>query len=182
MPPLIQQIRDMLQQFSTAQRIALFTIIIAVVSSLIALSLWANRPEYSLLYGELSPEDADQIVTTLRDDGIPYRLGSGGASIFIPSDQISNYRITFAAQGIGTGSVTGYELFDEQRMGMTTFMQRVNYQRALEGELTMTINQMEEVRMSRVHLVIPERKIFEEGELASASVVLHLESGAYFQP
>jgi flagellar M-ring protein FliF len=182
MPPLIQQIRDMLQQFSTAQRIALFTIIIAVVSSLIALSLWANRPEYSLLYGELSPEDADQIVTTLRDDGIPYRLGSGGASIFIPSDQISNYRITFAAQGIGTGSVTGYELFDEQRMGMTTFMQRVNYQRALEGELTMTINQMEEVRMSRVHLVIPERKIFEEGELASASVVLHLESGAYLTP
>jgi flagellar M-ring protein FliF len=172
----------MLQQFTAAQRIALFTIIIAVVSALLALSLWANRPEYSLLYGELSPEDADQIVTTLRDDGIPYRLGAGGASILVPSDQVSNYRITFAAQGIGTGAVTGYELFDEQRMGMTTFMQRVNYQRALEGELTMTINQMDEVRMSRVHLVIPERKIFEEGELASASVVLHLEPGAYLSP
>ena len=182
MPPLLQQIRTFLEQFSVGQRVALFTILIGVVSAIIALSLWANRPEYALLYSDLAPGDANEIVSTLRDDGVAYRLSAGGATVYVPADKVSEYRLTFAAEGVGTGSVTGFELFDEQRMGMTTFMQRVNYQRALEGELVRTINQMEEVRMSRVHLVIPERKFFEEGELATASVVLHLEHGAYIPP
>jgi len=182
MPPLLQQIRTFLDQFSVGQRVALFTVLIGIVSAIIALSLWANRPEYALLYSDLAPEDANEIVSILRDDGVAYRLGAGGTTVYIPADNVSEYRLTFAATGVTTGSVTGFELFDEQRMGMTTFMQRVNYQRALEGELVRTINQMDEVRMSRVHLVMPERKFFEEGELASASVVLHLESGAYLPP
>jgi len=182
MPPLLQQIRAFLQQFSVGQRVALFTILIGVVSALIALSLWANRPEYALLYSNLAPEDANEIVTILRDDGVPYRLGAGGTTVYIPADEVSEYRLTFAAEGVATGSVTGFELFDEQRMGMTTFMQRVNYQRALEGELVRTINQMDEVRLSRVHLVIPEKKYFEEDERASASVVLHLEPSAFLSP
>ncbi|UCD36926.1 MAG: flagellar M-ring protein FliF [Fidelibacterota bacterium] len=182
MPPLLQQIRTFIQQFSTGQRIAVFTILIGVVSALIALALWANRPEYALLYSNLAPDDANTIVTALRDDGVPYRLGADGTTVYIPADQVSEYRLTFAAQGVATGSITGFELFDEQRMGMTTFMQRVNYQRALEGEITQTINQMDEVKMSRVHLVIPERKFFEEEDVSSASVVLHLESGAFLTP
>ncbi len=179
MPPLIQQIRTLLKQLSVTQRVALFTVLIGVVSALIALSLWANRPEYALLYSNLAAEDASEIVNTLRDDGVPYRLGTGGTTIYIPADEVSDYRLTFAAQGVASGSITGFELFDEQRMGMTTFMQRVNYQRALEGELVRTISQMEEVRSSRVHLVIPERQFFEEGEQSSASVVLYLEPSAY---
>ena len=179
MPPFIQQIRTFLQQFSVGQRVAIFTVLIGVVSALIALVLWANRPEYALLYSNLAPEDASAIVTRLREDGIPYRLSAGGTTVHIPGEEVSEYRLTFAAEGLGTGSVTGFELFDQQRMGMTTFMQRVNYQRALEGELTRTINQMEEVQTSRVHLVIPEKKFFEEGERATASVVLHLKPGAF---
>ncbi|MEE9162307.1 MAG: flagellar basal-body MS-ring/collar protein FliF, partial [Candidatus Neomarinimicrobiota bacterium] len=124
-------------------------------------------------------EDANDIVNTLRDDGVPYRLAAGGTTIYVPGEEVSEYRLTFAAEGVATGSVTGFELFDEQRMGMTTFMQRVNFQRALEGELVRTINQMDEVRMSRVHLVIPEQRFFEESEAATASVVLHLEPGAF---
>jgi len=182
MPPFLQQIRMFLQQFSTAQRVVLFTILIGVVSALITLGLWANRPEYALLYGDLTPEDASEMVNTLTDEGVPYRLGAGGTAIYIPSGQVTDYRLTFAAQGLTTGSVTGYELFDEQRMGMTTFMQRVNYQRALEGELTHTLTQMDEVRAARVHLVIPEKKFFEEGEESSASIVLHLRPGAYLRP
>lgn len=182
MPPLLQQFRTFLQQFSVGQRVALFTILIGVVSALIVLFLWANRPEYALLYSDLAPEDANEIVNTLRDDGVPYRLAAGGTTVYVPADMVSEYRLTFAAEGVATGRVTGFELFDEQRMGMTTFMQRVNYQRALEGELVRTINQMEEVRLSRVHLVIPEKKFFEEGDLASASVVLHLEPGAFLIP
>ena len=182
MPPLLQQIKTFLQQFSVGQRVALFTILIGVVSALIVLSLWANRPEYALLYSNLAPEDANEIVNTLSDDGVAYRLAAGGTTVYVPANMVSEYRLTFAAEGVATGSVTGFELFDEQQMGMTTFMQRVNYQRALEGELVRTINQMEEVRLSRVHLVIPERKFFEEGDLASASVVLHLEPGAFLTP
>ena len=182
MPPLLQQFRTILLRLSTGQRVALFTVIVAVVSSLIALSLWANRPEYALLYSNLAAEDANDIVITLRDDGVPYRLAGGGTTIFVPADEVSEYRLTFAAEGVATGSVTGFELFDEQRMGMTTFMQRVNYQRALEGELVRTINQMDEVRMSRVHLVIPEQKFFEAADLSTASVVLHLQPGAFLSP
>lgn len=182
MSPLMQQIRIFLQQFSVAQRVALFTVAIGVMSALIALALWANRPEYALLYNDLSPQDANQMVTTLADDGVPYRLSAGGTTIHVSADQVSEYRLTFAAGGLATGSVVGYELFDEQRMGMTTFMQRVNFQRALEGELTKTINQMAEVRMSRVHLVIPEKKFFEEPGGASASIVLHLQPIAFLTP
>ncbi len=183
MPPLFQQIRNFLAQFTVGQRIALFTVAIGVLSALIVLSLWANRPEYTLLYRDLSAEDANQIVTTLRDEGVPYRLTSAGTAVYVPADRVAEYRLTFAAGGLGTGSVTGFELFDEQRMGMTTFMQRVNYQRALEGELTHTINQMKEVKMCRVHLVIPEKRFFEEpGSGASASIVLHLEPTAYIRP
>lgn len=182
MIPLMQQIRIFLQQFSVAQRVALFTVAIGVLSALIVLALWANRPEYALLYSDLSPEDANQMVTTLADDGVPYRLAAGGTTIFVSADQVSEYRLAFAAGGLATGSVTGYELFDEQRMGMTTFMQRVNFQRALEGELTKTINQMAEIRMSRVHLVIPEKKFFEEPGGASASIVLHLQPTAFLTP
>lgn len=178
MPPLMEQIRAYLRQFSMGQRVTLIVILLAVVSSLVVLSLWANRPEYSLLYSDMAPEDANEMITVLRDDGIPYRLEAGGRSVYIPGDQVAEYRITFAARGLATGSITGYELFDEQRMGMTTFMQRVNFQRALEGELTHTINQLEEIRLSRVHLVIPEKRFFEGGEEATAAIILHLKPGA----
>ncbi len=164
------------------QRIALFTVAIGVLSALIVLSLWANRPEFTLLYRDLSPEDANEIVSTLRDEGVPYELSSGGTAVYVPVEQVTEYRLTFAAGGLGTGAITGFELFDEQRMGMTTFMQRVNYQRALEGELTHTINMMDEIRMCRVHLVIPEERFFEDEKASSASIVLHLEPTAYLRP
>ncbi len=182
MPPFFQQIRAFLEQFTIGQRIALFTVAIGVLSALIVLSLWANRPEFTLLYRDLSPEDANEIVSTLRDEGVPYELSSGGTAVYVPVDRVTEYRLTFAAGGLGTGAITGYELFDEQRMGMTTFMQRVNYQRALEGELTHTINMMDEVKMSRVHLVIPEKRFFEDKKSSSASIVLHLEPTAYLRP
>ncbi len=182
MPPFFQQIRAFLEQFTIGQRIALFIVAIGVLSALIVLSLWANRPEYTLLYRDLSPEDANEIVSTLRDDGVPYQLSSGGTAVYVPVDRVTEYRLTFAAGGLGTGAITGFELFDEQRMGMTTFMQRVNYQRALEGELTHTINMMDEVKMCRVHLVIPEKRFFEDRQASSASIVLHLEPTAYLRP
>ena len=182
MPPFFQQIRAFLEQFTIGQRIALFIVAIGVLSALIVLSLWANRPEYTLLYRDLSPEDANEIVSTLRDDGVPYELSSGGTAVYVPVDRVTEYRLTFAAGGLGTGAITGFELFDEQRMGMTTFMQRVNYQRALEGELTHTINMMDEVKMCRVHLVIPEKRFFEDRQASSASIVLHLEPTAYLRP
>ncbi|MCH8836485.1 MAG: flagellar M-ring protein FliF [Candidatus Marinimicrobia bacterium] len=182
MPPFFQQIRTFLEQFTIGQRIALFTVAIGVLSAMIVLSLWANRPEYTLLYRDLSPEDANEIVGTLRDDGVPYRLSSGGTAVYVPVDQVTEYRLTFAAGGLGTGAIVGFELFDEQRMGMTTFMQRVNYQRALEGELTHTISMMDEIKTCRVHLVIPEKRFFEDEKSSSASIVLHLEPTAYLRP
>ncbi len=182
MPGFIIQLLDWIRQFTIGQRIVLFTVLIGVVSSLIAIVLWANRPEFTLLFSDLAPQDANEIVTILQEDGTPYQLSSNGTAIYVPAANVTDYRLSISASGITTGHVTGYELFDDQRMGMTTFMQRVNFQRALEGELTNTLNQLDEVRSSRVHLVMPERRLFEEEAGASASIILHLESRSFLRP
>ncbi len=182
MPALFIQFMNWARQFTIGQRIALFTVLIGVVSSLIAIILWANRPEFTLLYNDLASQDANEIVEILQEDGVPYELRSNGTAIYIPAKNVTNYRLSIAASGLTTGRVTGYELFDDQRMGMTTFMQRVNFQRALEGELTNTLNQMDEVKSSRVHLVMPERRLFEDEDNASASIILHLESRSFLRP
>jgi flagellar M-ring protein FliF len=182
MPAFFIQFMNWIGQFTIGQRIALFTVLIGVVSSIIAIILWANRPEFTLLYNDLAPQDANEIVAILQEDGTPYQLGSDGTTIYVPAGNVTDYRLSIAASGIATGQVIGYELFDDQNMGMTTFMQRVNYQRALEGELTNTLNQMDEVQSSRVHLVMPERRLFEDEEGASASIILHLESRSFLRP
>lgn len=177
MNELITNLKEYFQHYSTRQKVLIIAVLIGIISSTITLILWANRPEYELLYSNLNPESASAVIDDLRSNNIKYKIENGGKSIYIPREYISEMRLKFAQSGYIKDGVSGYEIFEKSNMGMTTFMQKVNMRRALEGELTRTINQFPEVRQCRVHLVIPESRLFEEQKKGSASVVLNLNPG-----
>ena len=154
------------------------------VSSLLALGLfavWASKPEYATAYTGLSERDAADIVDILQNIGVPYRLTDNGTAIQVPAQDVYRARLEVARQGLPRGGSIGFELFDQGglgALGMTEFTQRVNFQRALEGELARTIAAMENVEQARVHLVIPEKRLFaQEQAKPTASVMLALRPG-----
>ena len=177
MDRIISLVQQYLSQYTLRQKIVVTTLAIGLVSSILALVLWANRPEYELLYNRINPESANSIVQELRSNNIKYVLENGGTTIYVPRQHVSEMRLKFSQSDFLKDGISGYELFEKNQMGMTTFMQRLNLRRALEGELTRTINQFPEVAQSRVHLVIPEKRLFEKDQRGSASVVLHVQPG-----
>ncbi|MHB8767332.1 MAG: flagellar basal-body MS-ring/collar protein FliF, partial [Deferrisomatales bacterium] len=172
------QLRELWGRLSAAQRGVLVAVSAALVAGFLSLAFWVGTPEYSVLFGRLAADDAGKVVERLRTDGIPYQLRDGGATVLVPADRVYDVRLTLAGEGIPQGGVVGYEIFDGSSFGMTDFAQKVNYARALEGELTRTIRRLEGVEGARVHLVLPERRLFQEAaEAATASVVLQLRPG-----
>lgn len=170
---------NIFSRYSPAQRAVLTVVFLMLLSITISLVLWANRPEYVILYSELDQKNASKIVTELQGSKIKYEIENGGTTILVPKENASELRLRFVEAGYVGQTVSGYELFDDQKLGMTSFMQQLNMRRALEGELTKTINQFPGVDRSRVHLVMPEGKLFEKGESASASIVVSLTPGRY---
>lgn len=178
MNDLFGNLREYFLQYSARQRILIAVVLIGIISSIITIVMWANRPEYELLYSNLTPESAGAIVDDLRSNDIKFKIENGGRSIYVPREHVSEMRLKFVQSGYISDGISGYEIFEKSNMGMTTFMQKVNMKRALEGELTRTINQFPEVNQCRVHLVIPQSRLFEEKKQGSASVVLHIHPGA----
>jgi len=163
---------------SPAQKVVLTLVVVGSVMGIIALVVWTNRLDYGVLYPDLSQEDAAAIVSRLKEMKVPYRLGGDGRSILIPSGQIYDTRLQLATSGLPQGGGVGFEIFDRTNLGMTDFIQQLNYQRALQGELSRTINQFPEVEKSRVHLSIPKKSLFvEDQKEARASVILKLKQG-----
>ena len=154
-------------------------VLVAVVGgSVIGLSL-LQKEDYQPLFTGLATEDASTVVAKLKEQKVPYRLGVNGTTISVPKEKVYDVRLLLAGQNAlpGSGGV-GLELFDKTNYGMTEFMQGINYKRAIQGELTRTINQMPEIRASRVHIAIPEKTLFTEREKeVTASVFLKLKPG-----
>lgn len=182
MNTIFNQISQLMLQYPLKQRIILIGVLIGFVSAILTLVLWANRTEYELLYANLDPSSASSIVSDLRDNGDKYQLKNGGTTVYVSRDNVAELRLKYVQSGYLKDAVSGYELFEKNQMGMTTFMQNLNLRRALEGELMRTINDFPEVRQSRVHLNVPEHRLFEEDERGSASVVLHLQPGTHMAP
>ena len=156
----------------------LFALVAIVGGSIVGLS-FLHKETYHTLFAGLSTEDASMVVTKLKEMKVPYQLGLGGNTISVPKEKVYDVRLMLASQNSlpGAGGV-GFELFDKTNYGMTEFMQNVNYKRAIQGELSRTINQMPEVKASRVHLAIPEKTLFAEKEKeVTASVFLKLKPG-----
>ena len=136
-----------------------------------------NEPTYSTLYSNLSQEDASQVVNYLSAEKVPYKIIGNGTTITVPKDKIYKVRLDLASKGVPSSGVVGYEIFDHNTMGMSEFMQKINYKRALEGELSRTITEQDGIKSARVHIVIPTKSIFKDEEKKpTASVVLKLTS------
>lgn len=139
---------------------------------------WALDPGYAPLASDLRPADASEIATALSEWGIPYRFEDGDKTVLVPRESVYSTRMKLASEGIPRGGSVGFEAFKDSDYGVTEFAQRINYQRALQGELERTIESMREVRSARVHLTIHHAGLFEQDQEGSkASVSLALREG-----
>ena len=166
---------DIFNRFSLPQRLLIGGIALSAVILLIFLIFAFNEPSYAVLYSNLAPEDASKVIESLTTDKIPYKIENEGKTVRVPAEKVYETRLGMAGKGIPSSGVVGYEVFDKQTMGMSEFMQKLNFKRALEGELSKTIMQQAEIEGARVHVVIPQRTVFrDEQKPPTASVVLKL--------
>ena len=166
-------------QLTNRQRASIAAVIVGAVAALITVAYWVQQTDYALLFGNLADTSASQVVEVLNSENIDYQLKNGGNSIYVPQDMVYDLRLRFAGEGVVSDGSSGYEIFDENTLGMTDFMQKLNLKRALEGELARTVSSIGQIESARVHLVIPERSPFRETQAtASASVVVDLRSGS----
>ncbi|HKQ70252.1 MAG TPA: flagellar basal-body MS-ring/collar protein FliF [Polyangiaceae bacterium] len=178
---LFNQLRELWGSFSTAKRVSLIVVTMAVVVGVLTFSFYSSRVSYAYLFTDLSPEDAASITSKLKELKVPYRVGAGGTAIEVPDEHVHEIRLDLAGQGLPRGGGIGFEIFDKSHLGATEFEQRINLRRALEGELARTIGNISAVQSARVHLVMPEHSVFAIAKQeASASVVLRLRPGRPF--
>ncbi|MFA5265029.1 MAG: flagellar basal-body MS-ring/collar protein FliF, partial [Opitutaceae bacterium] len=158
------------------QRVSLIVAAVAVIGGLVALVVWSRQPDYQLLYGRLSEKDSAAIISQLQAQNIPHKIANGGSTVYVPSENVYRMRMELAAKGIPTGDGVGFEIFDKGQFGLSDFVQRTNYVRALQGELARTINQLDGVRSSRVMIVQPENRLLltDQGIKPTASVFIEL--------
>ncbi len=182
MAPMFSNITDRFKAFwqhtSLTQRTFVIGLSLVAIVTFVGLIVWMNQPDYRVLYANLSPEDANRVVSGLQADKTPYKLENSGQTILVPADKVYDLRLKVAGEGSITGQGVGFEIFDNIKVGETSFVQKINYQRALQGELTRTISEFPGVDTARVHLVVPQHSLFiEEQQPPSASVVLKLTEG-----
>jgi flagellar M-ring protein FliF len=152
--------------------------IAALIAVLVALSMSMKQGDYKVLFANLSEKDGGPIIEKLAQMNVPYRYTEGGGTILVPADKVYDLRLKLSAAGLPKGSINGYELLDKTPFGQTQGQERINLQRALEGELTRTIQSLGSVQSARVHLALPNQNgFFREQQKASASVVLNLHPG-----
>ena len=150
----------------------------AAVAILVAMVLWAKSPDYRTLFSNLSDQDGGAIVTQLTQMNVPYRFADNGGALEVPADKVHELRLRLAQLGLPKGGAVGFELLDEEKFGISQFSEQVNYQRALEGELSRTIETLGPVKSARVHLAMPKPSLFvREQKSPSASITVNLEPG-----
>jgi flagellar M-ring protein FliF len=172
----LSQAKDIWTRMSANQRFAAIGVTVITFLGMITMLIWAQRPKYEVLYSRLEQEDAQNIVLELEANQIPYKLEQNGTAILLPSKDVPETRITLAGKGLPRTAGVGYEIFDQVNIGVTDFVQKINYRRALEGELTRSIETMGVVEKARVHIVIPEERLFSEDQKKStASIMLKLK-------
>ena len=165
-------------QLSNQRKLGLMFGIAAIIALLAGSWMWSQTPDYRVLYSNLSDHDGGAVISSLQQMNIPYKMAEGGGAILVPSNQVYEMRLRLASQGLPKGSVVGFELMDGQKLGMSQFQEQVNYQRALEGEITRSIQSLSAVQGARVHLAIPRPSVFtRDQQKPSASVLLGLHPG-----
>jgi len=166
------------QNVSLIQKALLIAIVLTVAAVSVLLVHWARRPDMRMLYQELAAEEASQITEKISEKGIAYELRNGGTTIYVPKEKVYQLRLDMAKEGLPTGEQSGYKIFDNEKIGISPFVQSVNLKRALQEELAKSIQMIDGVVHARVHIVSPEQTFFtSEGGTTTASVVLRLRPG-----
>ena len=175
--PIRNQFTTFWKRQPPARQITIVALVLTVLILVPVLVSWATTPSYEIAYTGLSEADAAQIVLKMDDNSIPYQIKSNG-TILVPSDKVYTTRLLMAREGLPKSSTVGYELFSGSTLGMTEFSQKVNYQRALEGELERTIGSLSVVKAVRVHVVTPAKTLLTSDQLpTTASVTIQIAPG-----
>ena len=172
---LFSRLKTLGGALSNAQRLSLAGAFLVVVGIMGASTYWIQRPSYALLFADLDPESAGDVVSRLKAAKVEYQLDEGGRSVRVPASKIDELRLEFASGGLPSSGRIGFEIFDRTAFGATEFLEQVNYRRALEGEIARTIATLGEVSSARVHIAMSRSSLFASKEQpAKASVVLKL--------
>jgi flagellar M-ring protein FliF len=174
-----RQFQEIWKQLGANQRVSVVLASGVLFLGVIGVAWWSGRPEYSLLYGKLSDGEASKVIAALDDAKVRYKIGAGGSSILVPAEKVHLVRMQLAGKGIPRSDGVGFEIFDKPNFGISDFVQRANYVRALQGELARTIAQIDEVESARVMVVLPEnRLLLDKDKHATASVFIRLRGNA----
>lgn len=166
------------QKLNKGKRIGFIAGLILIIGLTSAIGWWALRTEYGVLFSDLSGGDASAMVAELERMKTPYRLGDDGRTILVPQDMVYKTRLKLMGKELPLHGAVGFEVFNNADFGMTEFVQKVNYQRAISGELTRTIMSVEDIQSARVHLAVPEQGLFKKSHTKpKASVTLALKPG-----
>lgn len=173
-----QQWLAQLNSLSQRQKLAAAAALAFAIALVIGAWSWTRTPDYSVLFANLEEHDGGTIITALQQRNVPYRIAAGGNAIMVPSGQVHDVRLQLAAEGLPKGGLVGFEVMENQRLGVSQFLEQVNYQRALEGELSRTVRSISSVASARVHLAMPKQSGFlRDEQKPSASVMVSLYPG-----
>ena len=165
-------------RFSKRQRYIMLGSALAILVAIIGVSAWyGNKPDMVPLFTNMETKDAGEVAAKLKESKIDYEVQENkqGTTILVPSKNVHGVRLELSSQGLPRGN-KGFEIFDDSKLGVTEFQNKVNYLQALQGELTRTIEQIEAVEKARVHIVLPEDSLYKKNEKpATASIMLHLK-------
>jgi flagellar M-ring protein FliF len=174
----VEQVKDVWGRLKPASRVVVIGAAVLTLAFALSLVFYFSGEEYSVLFSDLKPTDAQTIVEKLKSSNVSYKLTNNGTTISVPSNRVSELRLEMASSGVLSGGHVGFDLFDKTNFGATDFAQQVNYQRALEGEIARTLEGMEEVESARVHITRAKESIFaEKEEKAKASIMLRVKQG-----
>ncbi|MFC5303308.1 flagellar basal-body MS-ring/collar protein FliF [Azospira restricta] len=177
------RLQQAFSRLDNQQKLMLMVSIAAVIALLVGSVLWFRQSDFRVLFSNISERDGGAIITALEQLNVPYKFSEGGGAILVPSNRVHEVRLRLASQGLPKGGSVGFELMENQKFGISQFAEQVNYQRALEGELSRTIQSIAAVQGARVHLAIPKPTVFvREEQKPSASVLLSLYPGRALEP
>lgn len=174
-----KQLQTVFKKLNPTQRFIVMIVSVVSVAVILLMMLWASQREYVVLFSNLDPKDAQAIRDKLDEQGVEYRLETDGTAILVPEGQETGLRLEVISEGIISQAGVGYEIFDRPNLGLTDFIQKVNFRRALQEELARTIRHIQSVDRAKVNIVLPEERILKADQKeTTASVILTLKAGS----